>query len=300
MTITSLNQSSAGAPSLTGAAGALIAVLDYCLVTHLGWSKDYSGTNTASYRPATGNRFYLGVDDSSTLNARLRGFETMTAQGVAVASGSGPFPTDAQVSGGRYFYKSSDTSTTRNWSFISDGACFYFRSYAYGGSSNSFFNFGDFVSYAVADAYATTIGAPSVATSFDGLLAQNLPTGVISYPYENIARTSSGIGGSVFAAKLVPAYHLANNCIGSVATGISLPSSIDGATYLQRVLVGESSGPRGHFPGLWATAHGPTAFADGDTFSGTGDLSGRSFVAWVSSTGVASSIVIETSDTWRT
>ena len=53
--------------------------------------------------------------------ARLRGFESMTAAGVVVADGSGPFPTDGQVSGGCYVRKSNASSTAdRDWVAFGD------------------------------------------------------------------------------------------------------------------------------------------------------------------------------------
>ena len=79
MAIYYYTNTSPGAPTLTGAAGSLITLLDWLLVTNLGWTKEFSGTNLASYRAATGNRFYLGVDDTTALYSRVRGFATMTA-----------------------------------------------------------------------------------------------------------------------------------------------------------------------------------------------------------------------------
>mgnify|MGYP000538869411 CR=1 FL=1 len=52
------NGTSAGAPALSGSAGSLITVLDFCLVTTLGWTKT-AGTNNGIYRAPTGNRRYL-------------------------------------------------------------------------------------------------------------------------------------------------------------------------------------------------------------------------------------------------
>lgn len=48
----------------------------------------------------TGNRLNLWVDDTAATYARVRGWETWSG-----GSGTGPFPTDSQVSGGGYAMK---------------------------------------------------------------------------------------------------------------------------------------------------------------------------------------------------
>lgn len=82
-----------GAPVLNGAAGRLIAVLDWALVTKGGWAKPFTGTNLAAYRSGTGNRFYLRVDDTQTTYSRLRAYRAMTA----VSTGTSQFPTNTQA-----------------------------------------------------------------------------------------------------------------------------------------------------------------------------------------------------------
>lgn len=70
-----------------------------------GWEKVFSdGTTKAVYRSTdvTGSRCYYRVDDSGNQSARVRGYGSMTD----VDTGTEPFPTDAQISGGGYFTKS--------------------------------------------------------------------------------------------------------------------------------------------------------------------------------------------------
>lgn len=82
-----------GAPVLNGAAGRMIAVLDWVLVTKGGWAKAFSGTNQAAYRSDTGNRFYFKVDDTQALMSRLRGYRAMTS----ISAGTNAFPLVATV-----------------------------------------------------------------------------------------------------------------------------------------------------------------------------------------------------------
>ena len=70
-----------------------------------GWEKVFSdGTTKAVYRSTdvTSSRRYYRVDDSNNQKARVRGYGSMTD----VDTGTEPFPTDAQISGGGYFIKS--------------------------------------------------------------------------------------------------------------------------------------------------------------------------------------------------
>jgi hypothetical protein len=75
----------------------MIAVLDWVLTGKGGWTTVYTGTNLRAYRSLTGNRFYLRVDDTSAVGARLRGYRNMTA----ISTGTSIFPTTAQ-GGGSY------------------------------------------------------------------------------------------------------------------------------------------------------------------------------------------------------
>lgn len=75
-----------------------------------GWEKVFSGTNKAVYRSTNflDSRHYLRVDDSHNQWARVRGFEVMSD----VDTGTGPFPADAQMSGGGYWHKATSANGT--------------------------------------------------------------------------------------------------------------------------------------------------------------------------------------------
>jgi hypothetical protein len=57
-----------------------------------GWSKPYSSSNTAVFRPPAGNRRYLRCVHAVNANLVARGYEVMTA----ISTGTGLFPTTAQ------------------------------------------------------------------------------------------------------------------------------------------------------------------------------------------------------------
>lgn len=103
MTVRVYHSTDSSAPVLSGQVGALIGVLDAILVNGygskaaVGWTKAFSGTNMAAYKQSAGsNQLYLRVDDTNATDARVVGYETMSD----VNTGTGPFPTATQQSGG--------------------------------------------------------------------------------------------------------------------------------------------------------------------------------------------------------
>ena len=106
-----------------------------------GFSKAFSATNKAAYRSddVTGTRLYCRIDDTGTTNARVRGYEAMSD----VDTGTGLFPTDAQISGGGYVPKSSSASAVA-WTLVSDGRMIYLLTqYSNGSYWEGGFVFGD-------------------------------------------------------------------------------------------------------------------------------------------------------------
>lgn len=165
-----------GAPTLNGTPGSLIGLLDACLVNgygskaSAGWTKDYSGTNKAVYRPSHGSRFFMRVldDGSDGTNgarvARVRGYETMSD----VDTGTGPFPTDAQVSGGLFVGKSSTAdSTARPWVVLADGKRVILMIAHHASHTQSYTQsfFGDLGGVSAADAYAAMLAAAKNTTN---------------------------------------------------------------------------------------------------------------------------------------
>lgn len=280
-----------GAPSLTQAAGSLIALLDFLLVTTMGWTKPYTGTNKAAYRsPAGTNQFYLRVDDSAANFARIVGYEAMTD----VDTGTGPFPTAAQVSGGLYLDKSTATAT-RAWKFISNGTMFYLFIQANG--TNWFLTaFGDFTSYKSGDVYGTCI----IAQTASGTASQNAATVVTALASVTaghyIARAYTQIGSSKQFGKFTDSVRN-NNSSAIGVNGMTYPSPVEGGLHLAPVWMAEGAeGIRGLLPGLWAPMHA-RPLTDGDTFTGVGNLSGRSFEAFDFGNGI-NQCFMETTDTW--
>jgi len=134
-----------------------------------GFSKAFSGTGMEAYRSddITGTRLYLRIDDTYGMYARIRGYEGMTD----VNTGTFLFPTDAQISGGGYVWKSNAASSvTRPWALYTDGRMIYFvcdtqlNTFWAGG-----FVFGDVDSYAASDTFGCLLLCSGTATGSLGL-----------------------------------------------------------------------------------------------------------------------------------
>lgn len=296
----------ASAPSLNGLAGSLINVLDACLVNGYGskvasgWSKVFSGTNKAVYRAPQGNRHYLRVDDLA-LNARIRSFETMTD----VDTGTGPMPTDTQLSGGTYLTKSGTAdSVARPWVLVADQKRFWFinaTSQTLLGSmttdGNGFF-YGDIISFKAGDLFHTMLIASDNSNSPRiGTISSSIATATTAHWLQ---RTHLQTGQSITAGKHTDAAKQQTAAFLG-AGGSPYPDPVTGGLLLSPVFAHENAAAvvRGRIPGVWSPLHS-TVGAVGDTFSGTGDLAGRQFLLINFGVGGATARgALEISDTWE-
>jgi hypothetical protein len=230
------------------------------------------------------------------------GYETMSD----VNTGTGPFPTAGQQSGGLYMAKSSTAdATARAWVIIADSKCFYMwvgkdRASVTGVLSTEYhpmFRFGDFYSYKAGDAYnCSIIGATTAVmyTEFGRCMANiNASATVGSYA----ARSYTQTGGSVVLSHLCEVAMAAGTSSMGSSSYIAYPDPVSGAMLLARVMLVESGNiVRGHLHGVWNPLHNmPGSHAD--TFGGSGELLGKTFILLQSSAGGGSArVAIETSD----
>ena len=292
MTIFIKRSTDVGAPVLNNTAGSYIALFDYLLVTTLGYTKTVLGTNIAKYRQPSGtNQLSLQVKDTLTTGVFMSGWETLTA----TDTGTGQFPTAAQLSTG----VALDKSASMSWRFFSNGKIFYLmvRTSA---TIIQTFAFGDFTSFKSGDLYGTIIiGNTSSPLSSSAFLT--LATG----PSQSVAghyvcRSHTQLGASLAVGKFSDLFRSNNSSIMGSGTFCAYPSPVDGTLKLAQVWINEPASnliERGFLPGITCLLHN-VAFADGDTFQvNVGPFAGRSFevVAGGPTTG---QYAIETSDTW--
>lgn len=268
--------------------------------TPLGFSKVYSGTNKAVYRAddVMSSRLYLRVADDGTGSAtyaRVRGYESMSD----VDTGTGPFPTDAQISGGLYWGKSSAASSTaRAWRLIGDSQGFYLLVNQDGSGAWISAAWVDIPSEKAGDAYrALIIGGTSTTVYNQGYLQTiNSTTG------HYFARSYVQTGTSIAAFKL--SHYLAANGIGYY--GIAYPAPIGGQFYCAPVDVWEgtsyasATALRGPLPGIYAPLHPSAQLTDGSFQTDVIGLDGRTLlVQIIKNGGLNYAAAIDLTGPWR-
>lgn len=278
-----------GHVALTSTAGALLTVLDAVLVTGQGWTKPFSSGNVAVYKqPAGSNGFYLRVDDSDTTFARARLYETMSD----VNTGTGPTPTDAQLSGGYYIHKKDPGG----WIAFAHGGNIHLFT-QYDATRTYYFRVTDLISNKPADAYHTNISGQAVNTATISNTG-TVTSAATSVNYSHVVRSSSGTGGSVDAGQI----HIGLSTTIS-GDAPSYPDPVSGKLRVGKLRIAEkgSNSVRGYLPGVLLMDHIGSPFADRSTLDGTGPLSGRTFMA-VSFGSLGSpttpQLLIEISDNW--
>lgn len=282
--ITLYRSDDAGAPVLSGTAGALITVLNACLVTGYGdqpaagWTRPYTGTQLAVYRPAAGTQFHLRVDDTQAQYPVLRGYRGMTG----VNAGTGPFPTLVQLSGGIRTVKSATASgTARPWLLLASPRAWYlwisFNATDMGAVNPSvdLCFFGDVHSYLPGDAYAAAI-----------IGRINADTAASSTLFANALTTGAPAAGHYLASDFAQSGNAAQcACLQSVivastaagAAGSFYPDPITGGMLLERLRLVEGGTPqklvRGHLPGCYNPIH-PVPATHLDVLQGRGAMLG--------------------------
>ncbi len=302
------------APVLSGTAGALITLLDAVLVNGYGakagagWTKAFSGTNKAAYRPGSGTRFYLRILDDGSLtggarDANLRGYESMSD----VDTGTNPFPTVAQLSDTNMCVRKSTSadSTARPWVIFADSRTFYM--FVQTGDSTTTYilwAFGDFYSKVDGDAYNCFI-IGSNASNASALTGASTTADVIStngagQTRHYVARRAAGTGGSEQFSKMSSSLAL-----GSVAFAgtLAYPSPVNGNLEHCSLWLMDTSSPaaRGRFRGLHCPLHAISNFADADPFSADPDTesSGETYYILKQTINAGAPILV-TSDTLET
>lgn len=173
MTIYRYESTDAGAPTLSGTAGSLIAVLDACLVDGYGvgagekepagWAKPFASANKGIYRAPSGLRRYYRVNDAGTVSgngatrAHIRGSESAT--GIDAQAESFPSVALPAIDGMVIAKSNVASGDARRWTVLADAAgCYLFveANPDYPGLNCGTY-FGDFVSYADSDPHAACI-----------------------------------------------------------------------------------------------------------------------------------------------
>jgi len=259
----------------TGAGDGSVSGTITAKVSPVGWTKDYSGTNKAAYARSdvTATGALLRIDNSGTGSAtyiRVRGYESMTD----VDTGSGEFPTDAQVSGGHYWAQSSTaSSTTREWRLAADGLSLVLWVNHSGTATAASVNyFGDLESEKASDAYCAMLtgGVTTSVASMSGLVGTSANNKFMPKSYTQVGTSTEGI----FKGHVL-------NSSGMGYAGSAYPSALGSQVYITKPEIWESATVfRGTIPGVYAPIHAASGITDGDSTTSITGLENRVIQFW--------------------
>lgn len=268
-----------------------------CKVAPAGWTKAFSGTNVAAYRSSAldATRMFMRVNDNNPNNDSNRsslivGYENMTD----VNTGTGPFPTVAQMANGLFLNKSTvGDSSSRKWYLIADDReiLFFYGTRADYPNLYRHFHFGDFASELASDPFGCLIYGDS-GVGYDGqtnvgnsTYVQNHAGYTLAQHY--IARSYTQVGTSVLGCKFTMNPNNAAGWFGNGSSGVTpYPAKGNNQMYVFPVYVSENSQNlpiRGQIKGLYNPGHAGWPLGHGGTYSNLSALPGRTLFA-ISST----------------
>ena len=254
-----------------------------CKMAAAGWLSPFTDTNIRTYKSAdpASTGMILRVDDTGTNWARVVGYEQMTD----ISTGTGAFPTNAQIAGGGYWSKSYVANTAAApWVLVADGRKFILHINSYFPENASYLQgntrgFGDDISQRPSgDPYACSLNYSrqnTVGAQTDG--------GLDSYDLANNAmpRIYTGLG----TAEVVDCSPYMGHVRGrSGADGQfgAFPNQINGGMHLSKKYFSGSGYIRSDLPGLY---HVPMLglfdyYRTRDILTGDGALAGRKLIAF--------------------
>ncbi len=275
-----------------------------------GWTEPYTGTNKAAFKNGGGCQMYLRVQDDgpgagTAKEARIRGYETMSD----VDTGTGLFPTVAQFSTGPFCRKSASADATARTYILYADACTFYLFVLTGDIAGVYFcmGFGEIYSLQPSDAYRNFIAGRNAENSALATVeCLGFLSTLTSISNTWMPRGYTGAGTSVDMGKHGDGVKGSTaGLVGSVAA----PNPENGGFYSSVVWVTDpttspANNLRGRLRGFRQWLHTLANATDQDTFSGSAELAGKTFIEMKTipsftggSIGVA---VIETSATLET
>jgi len=311
----------ASAPALTGEAGSLVALLYACLVNGYGakagagWTREFTGTNKAVFRPGAGARhYYQVIDDGSVFStetyksAGLAGYETMSTVDV----GTRRFP-DLTLYAVRKSVALSAAAVP--WQLFADGTTAYL--FIYGQLTTAVYDcyvMGGFTSYVVGDAYNSIVTGcvcaaggtmtPGYAGYGAFFIGSAIPTATTSTS-RAIPRGWTQLGTPVLTTCNLPVMDDARDTAVCAPTGIASPFPSAGSLVTVPIELREKTSAteaitRGCFRGLRGWGHSFSLLSDQGLYTATDGkvfLGLRSVGAYAATAVTPGGVLVETSAT---
>lgn len=236
MAIIHVDETTPGLPNsgrLSGTNGDLVGILDVALPLN-GWAIEYSTGNARIYRPGSGNRFRLYVNDDSAVSGDARFALVRGCESASAASNAGlvdPFPLVSQVADTSCnWLKSSLANTTARAFDLWVGEEWMYLSVNFGGGTNiwEMHGFGDFAPALSGDSYNSFIFSRNSTNTNAAIWANTggwVPTAVGGSSRFYYARSYDGTVKSVLGG-CMPA--LGQTILGVINS--ALPSAGSGPT----------------------------------------------------------------------
>ena len=272
-----------------------------------GWQELFAGAlaNVIALKPsvveATG--CVLRVDDTDTINARVRAYEAMSD----ISTGVGMTPLESQAAGGLWWPKSATANATaRAWILVADARGFYLAVAPAGGDRYTLLFAGDIASLKSGDAYGYLL----TGNQGDQTNASSVPDGCVGYSHRSartgayLVRSHTAIGQSTAVQRLGAHHNGSTADVYAGTAGYSLGAYPNGANngLLTGALELHAAGLRGTLPGLLHPVQDcGTSFATGATVDGTDDLAGRRLLAIRTGPpagGTVGTVFIDTTGNW--
>lgn len=262
-------------------------------VAPMDWAIPFSDGNKVIVKPsapqASGGSLWL--DASNGLAARVRGFESVSA----IDTGTGPFPTDAQQSGGGYWPCSvSASASSIPWEVYASDTGFHLvmapqvAQWSYAAGRTSWW-FGDMRPLNSTDAWCCSLLAGSEANDAYGTNYRSVNSRSRAV---YIARSYTGIAGAARGGRFSPLLAPASSSTpdgsfsGADAHGGASPNRADNSLLLSPLIITEGAPSntqcvRGRLPGIFHSSQliAPGTFAPRARVLGTGEFAGRTLLA---------------------
>lgn len=260
-----------------------------CVVSPLGWTKPFTGTNKAAYRNSVadgGTGMYLRVVDSSGYNGSVQVFATMSD----VDTGTDVAPLVANFANGLFWNKSyTNDATARTWTLIGDGLTFYLSVISYpadGYFYEGMYCAGDLESDVPGDAWHYTVAGRSSAGSGGGTgygntfatlntgSGGNLSPGVETFW---IGRIAAGTGTAVPIQPMGFYWGNGGTRFGD-GSAIANPSPSSGNLYFMPGIIIRESTVRGRMRGVYLPVGRLGGVVSGTEYAGVTGLPANSRV----------------------
>lgn len=298
-----LNQSSSGAPTLSGTIGALAAVLDWALV-QAGWTILYSSSNARIYE--TVNGLLLHINDDNAQFCTVRGVEAA----AGATSFTDPYPTVAQHAVSVWRKSSLSSGAAINFDIaITDDCVVLVTEYSASSMISDLGVFGRPVT-PYDDTFASLLVSrktTSASSSFDSMSAMESSTegggGTEIYWMRDVTGATKSTTGKLYLSGsrlgVVSGMPVARGGYQNMIVREPVAVNDSGSVSVTSGVLALSR--RGYIPHLWSGVHnGPDTLTPANTFEDSAYNPGAEFKPFfgIVSGGIKGWAIFETTDTW--